>query len=824
MDQNKKQFTPKPFGPFYLLDLIAVGGMAEIYAVLPIHTEVITPKPSALKKLLPRYSGNRASVSMLIDEAKITSLIDHPNVVRILDLGSAEGSFYVQMELVYGQSLDKLINKLNEKGEKIPLPVFKYILKNICNGLHAAHTLKDADGRPLSIIHRDITPGNILLSYDGDVKLTDFGIATAEKGKDKTEVKIALGKLSYMSPEQAERKQLSQQTDIYSLGAVLFELLTGEKLFSGKTELEIINEIKAGAKKRFHVVNNLKIPEIWKDALKACLARNPKDRPESALEIYEMFKGEDISSKEETATYLSNFFKEEKEEQDAKIASGIAARESWLKSGEAKKHIEMSAIKGKTDVIEKMPFQQPTQYRPIGKIDLKKKEIKKKSDNKKEPRAKPALTDPKQLAPLPEGDKVSPASEEEQKEDLSIFQPVGDKEKTELFIRQKEEISEVTDKEEKDVTMLYQRPGGEVEEIKPSENPPEIIDKKSSDFGEVTDPTLNTEESFEPSEEYFEETSPSQKHKMESSEDDEIRSFLKPGVLIKKINILHNTALMWGLISASIILMLMWWYVSISPTKKADDTFITLPINRPAIVELRMYAESQSTAKHRSFFDILLGKKRSSMYQNILDVEKLFEREYALITRKTRKIIAFKITPIKEIPVSPPKTDGVLGNNTVIGFFSMFPDNSSPKNKPDAVINIFFYKSDPLKVNPYPPEHMGKRERGKGVIFFPINKMEINYSLFMLARETARIFGASDKTDSGNIPIFPEGYYDPTATPLYPQKKAELMGLGIPLSPTTTAAPTSLKDVGIGIKTAYELNWIDYNTMTKYYSKIAAKN
>lgn len=222
--------SQKPFGKYFLLDKLGTGGMAEIYKAKTFGSDGFE-KTVVIKKILPHWANDPEFVRMLVDEAKLSVMLDHPNIVDVMDLGSVENTYYIAMACIDGFDLKTLMNRMEEKGRKIPIDIAAYVTMQSAAGLDYAHKKIGPDGQPLNIIHRDVSPHNILLSYNGDVKISDFGIAKAASKGSFTATGMLKGKFSYMSPEQTRGETLNQQSDIFSLGIVLYEMLTGKKMF-----------------------------------------------------------------------------------------------------------------------------------------------------------------------------------------------------------------------------------------------------------------------------------------------------------------------------------------------------------------------------------------------------------------------------------------------------------------------------------------------------------------------------------------------------------------------------------------------------------------
>lgn len=236
-------FEPKPFGKYFLIEKLAIGGMAEIYKAKTFGVDGFE-KLLAIKKILPHYSADKEFIAMLTDEAKLVVRLSHTNIVQIYDLGKVGDDYYISMEFIDGLNLREVINRGKELGEKIPLSICLYIISEVAKGLDYAHSKRNDQGEPLHIVHRDISPQNILISFEGETKIVDFGIAKAAMNVSHTTSGILKGKVTYMSPEQALGKPVDAQTDIFSAGLLLYELITGERLFTGDSHLEILKKIR----------------------------------------------------------------------------------------------------------------------------------------------------------------------------------------------------------------------------------------------------------------------------------------------------------------------------------------------------------------------------------------------------------------------------------------------------------------------------------------------------------------------------------------------------------------------------------------------------
>lgn len=242
------------FGNYYLLEKIAVGGMAELFKARQrgVHN---FEKIVAIKRILPHLSDNDEFVRMFIDEAKLAAQLTHPNIVQIFDLGKAAGSYYIAMEYVDGKDLRSLLRKVREFQIPFPEAVAAAVTMKIAGALDYAHRKKGMNDKELKLVHRDVSPQNVLISGEGAVKLVDFGIAKAATKSTQTIAGALKGKLLYMSPEQALGEPLDCRSDIYSLGLVLFELLTGVRCFQADSELGVLEKVRLGKAQDVQIVN-----------------------------------------------------------------------------------------------------------------------------------------------------------------------------------------------------------------------------------------------------------------------------------------------------------------------------------------------------------------------------------------------------------------------------------------------------------------------------------------------------------------------------------------------------------------------------------------
>jgi serine/threonine protein kinase len=264
------------------MGLIARGGMAEVYRA---RSRATGPRILAIKCMRPQLAKETRFVEMFVREGKLAVLLEHENIVRTYEIGRVDGRYFIVMEYIGGKDLTQILRRCQETNTRIPVPHACYIAAKMCEGLHYAHNHTDGDGRPLNIVNRDVSPSNVRIGYDGEVKLLDFGIAQAML-KFTSEIGVLKGKFSYMSPEQIRGMPVDARTDVFSTGIILHEMLTTEKLFRGDTEFQLMERVRKAevlAPSKF----NRRVPQELDRVVLKALARDVQDRYQSAREMCE---------------------------------------------------------------------------------------------------------------------------------------------------------------------------------------------------------------------------------------------------------------------------------------------------------------------------------------------------------------------------------------------------------------------------------------------------------------------------------------------------------------------------------------------------------
>jgi serine/threonine-protein kinase len=277
---------PKKFARYFLLDLLAQGGMAEIYRARLAASDG-AGRIIVIKRIQAGYGTNQEFLQMFRSEIKVTMGFNHPNIVQLYDFGEESEQPYIAMEWVDGKNLRQFMARFLELKQKFPIDLAVQIIEQAACGLHYAHNFKDKiTGQALNIVHRDISPQNLIISYEGSVKVIDFGIAKASVNSEATRAGVIKGKPSYLSPEQINGEILDGRSDIFSLGTVLWELLAGKKLFAGENDLAVLKMIESCNTfvKPPSTLNPDVPPELDYIVLKA-LAKHRDKRYQSAEEL-----------------------------------------------------------------------------------------------------------------------------------------------------------------------------------------------------------------------------------------------------------------------------------------------------------------------------------------------------------------------------------------------------------------------------------------------------------------------------------------------------------------------------------------------------------
>jgi serine/threonine protein kinase len=360
---------PVPFGKYYLLERINVGGMAEVFKAKAFGVEGFE-RLVAVKRILPNIAEDEEFITMFIDEAKIAVQLQHANIAQIFDLGKVEDSYFIALEYVYGKDLRAIFDHLRKVGERMPTAQVCYVMMQVCEGLDYAHNKRDAQGRETNLVHRDVSPQNVLVGYEGEIKLVDFGIAKAAGKASKTQAGILKGKFGYMSPEQVRGLPVDRRSDVFAVGICLYELLTGERLFVGESDFSTLEKVRNVEILPPSSFNKRIAPELERIVLKA-LAKEVEDRYQNAIDLHDdlqayLYSIGEFYSRKDLAGWMKKAFAAELEEEKARNAQWEQLEQptpapvpEMPRQPEARSDPNQSALDWDDDELETQIFDRP---------------------------------------------------------------------------------------------------------------------------------------------------------------------------------------------------------------------------------------------------------------------------------------------------------------------------------------------------------------------------------------------------------------------------------------------------------------------------------
>jgi serine/threonine protein kinase len=325
---------PIPFGKYYLLERVNVGGMAEVFKAKATGVEGFE-RLVAVKRILPSIAEDAEFITMFIDEAKIAVQLTHANIAQIFDLGKVDDSYFIALEYIHGKDLRAIFNRGRSRGEPVPIPMACFCIMKLCEGLEYAHNKRDASGQFLNLVHRDVSPQNIIVSHEGEVKIIDFGIAKAAGKSGRTQTGILKGKFGYMSPEQVQGFEIDRRSDVFGVGICLYELLTGERLFIGETDFATLEKVRNVDIMPPSTYNRRITQDLEKIVLKA-LSKERGTRHQTAMQLHDdlqafMYSSGNFFGRRDLAMYMQRAFADEIIKEDARDKEyaelGIATRD-----------------------------------------------------------------------------------------------------------------------------------------------------------------------------------------------------------------------------------------------------------------------------------------------------------------------------------------------------------------------------------------------------------------------------------------------------------------------------------------------------------------
>lgn len=313
------------FGPFLLGDRVAVGGMAEVFAA--VRRADPGRRVVALKRMLPTLAEEDDLVRLFLDEARLVAQLAHPGIVAVHELGREGSVYWMAMDYVVGRDLRALAERARAAGERLPASLAAHLVWRVADALDHAHRRRGVDGQDLRVVHRDVSPANVLLGFDGSVRLTDFGIAQTALRADRRAA-VLRGKFAYMSPEMVRGLPVDRRSDVFALGVVLHELLAGERLFAGATELATMERVRAAAVAP-PSARNPAVPAALDRVVLRALAREPEERFGWASELRDALapftRGAPPGDPGPLARAMARAFPEERAAAEARLAALLRA-------------------------------------------------------------------------------------------------------------------------------------------------------------------------------------------------------------------------------------------------------------------------------------------------------------------------------------------------------------------------------------------------------------------------------------------------------------------------------------------------------------------
>jgi serine/threonine protein kinase len=278
----------EPQQRYRVIEKLESGGMAEVFRAESEGLQGFK-KQVAIKRVLPHLSEKKKFISMFLDEARLSAHLTHSNCVQVFDIGVGDNAYFIVMEFVDGANLKSISESLRKQGKEFPVACAAFIALEICKGLSYAHELRDPQGQDLHIVHRDMSPPNVLITKYGEIKIVDFGLAKANSQLERSEPGIIKGKFSYLSPEAAMGQDVDARTDIFAVGIILWELLSGQRLFLGDTDFQTVKKVQQAQIPSISTINKAVPPDLERILAKS-LARDPNTRYRTAREL-----GQDLS-------------------------------------------------------------------------------------------------------------------------------------------------------------------------------------------------------------------------------------------------------------------------------------------------------------------------------------------------------------------------------------------------------------------------------------------------------------------------------------------------------------------------------------------------
>lgn len=799
---------PQKFGQYRLFAKVDQGGMAEVFLATSTKKELLG-QFLAIKKLHKALNSNKPFVNLLIHEAKIGVLLNHPSVAQVYDLGSFQTEFFIAMEYVHGKSLERLLEKIREKkAPPLSVEIASYIIFETLRALAFAHQLKDIKGRDLNIIHRDVTPGNILLEYKGNIKLTDFGIATAESRLQKDFTKAAMGKRIYMPPEQAVNDPVVRSSDLYSLTLVYFELLSGQLPFFSDTTTDLYKKIVDGKAQDIRMI----MPSIKEDLAKIIrrgmdpsAKRRYRDAPEYFQALYQYFLTEekiDFQSRttrsyyrKKLSEYLRKNFHEAivQEIQLIQIALDQSQHDEDLKAT-APQRVPAELLEDElSGVDEKTVFYEDNTNEATRNFPLTDTERKGILDGLPPRQVLKEDLDDEDEKERTSGFELATIADYEDNFGEKAFDQVTVSDRLDQILldhddreqlRAQMPAQEIKTRAELDAFEDSTLSGKLSEEVSFEDSPESAMD--SMVLQPISDAGSNSSSSFVRS----------SQNKTIASDAQSSRPSLVQDKIKKKLGLGISIGLAVLLIFSATYGVIEYFNrppTGLFPTKQVSLVFLG----------------EASLEKQRQVFRSLTDKKSVNSFEKL---ENVFNRSYQELTGQKKEVL--RILAHEPVLTNKNITIDLISQKTRMPNFLLQQIHSQGfeiKQASDITIFIYFLPDTaPLEIkNLVDKGAREKRMENQSAIFAFTNETSTADLLLRLGREIALIYGAKDLQDpSTGMALTPEGFAEPGKKPLFPQEYAELMAKDIPTGLLQETPIERIDQVIIGPTTARNLKWI----------------
>jgi serine/threonine protein kinase len=798
----------------------------------------------------------------------------HPNVVEVLDLGNVGTDFFLTMNWVNGKTLYSLLNAVQARNKIISKSFLFYVFQKTAQGLHYAHEMKDSANRPMDMVHCDISPQNILIGYEGEVKLSDFGIATAEKSKEQASNEALLGKLPYMAPEQISLKGFDRRVDIYSFGVLLYESLTGKKPFEAPNvhdlQFKIMKEIPKYTSKVFQGS-----PEI-KAFVESCLEKDPNNRPSSISEFFKLENEVGDVDEAKISKLMKLMFQDDIRREKANIQQAIdelieLQKDDDLLSGddEVSMYQELSAMRV-TDTSPADASQEMTRVlmdepdkNNMGKVQVQKVEvvrvIKKKPIEEEwldaettQRRHSRELVEPTRKTQTP------PASDQ----------------LNDIFDEDRNESTESVNFEKTtvDYDENLEKKWNQVQKtLREKSDEPQSLDEFTEDTGEKFEPSYpNTDKVVTFTKQQV--SQPVQSIKSVASESETRESQLSPNQMwrapqkkqepahiqtqgkplqikvekpvkteeeffqeiskSKEGHVLQTTtfptksdAITFRIRKRTLLLIVLFvgmigslFFSKNIGLPQLPSFEKAVPLRDVHVVNLYVSVEEFRNTQEKSSVSLWMNPEFQQGF--LSPIQAFFEREYKAVTGKEQLPFRFVVSGFeRSTPKIPWQGSLINAYLPFEKFDQIFQIHHTEENADHANIFIHLYSKEINLPTEYPLDYQGKRPPHNGVLYYPMFSETDNEFQLRLIHEIIHALGGKDLYNDTGLPRYPEGYVEPFREPLHPQVQGEIMSRTIPQSPAEYIPLSNLEDARIGAYTAFTMGWITEEEKDTFYKK-----